>query len=100
MSEEQPIDMAVALFELSQTPQFPAFYELLNRIAKDFYSDMPRSDADKTKYETSNYVSNTIRVIFAKLQEEIEVGQRLSTDKNIGGETHGADEGRYQRRRV
>jgi hypothetical protein len=92
-------DVAVDLYQLSLTPQFAAIPNLLQRIAGEYQAPFPRKDEEKVAYETSNWVSNVMRLIMLKMYEEIEVGKRLSSQPDAGGEPH-ADEDGHQRRRA
>ncbi len=92
-----PSKRALHIYELSHMGQWPAVLDVLREMAADYYARMPRSDEDKTKYETSNYVSNTIREIIEKLDQEIEVGRRLSDD-DYGGERDADETGYYRGR--
>ena len=91
-------DPASKLYELSQDPNFSGIWETLTAIASDWYAPMPRKDEDKVAYETSNSVSNTIRLITQTIQNEIEVGRRLSLTAEQQGESDDA-ESRFVRAR-
>ena len=98
-NEEPQEDISLALFELSEMPQFGAILELLRRVAADYHAPMPKKGEDVTAYNTSNFVSNTIREVMQGLQVEVSIGRRIATTEHSRGDTD-ADTRDNQRRRV
>lgn len=96
---ETNVDRAVHLYKMqAHHPEgIAALQHLMLSIAADYISDFPRTPDEKVKYETSNYVSNTIRVIMQKLEEEIGIGARLSETEGEPDNEHSGD---HQRRRT
>lgn len=74
MHDEQRV---IQIYELSQTPQWPAVIELLNLIEKAHHKDLPKAEGDETAWRTSNYVHSVIGEVLDSIDQDIASGARL-----------------------
>jgi len=97
---QDPQDLAVKLFKLSETEHFGAVVGLAHSIIQQWYAHAPKDESERIKHETAKECAYWMGHFLLQLQTEIAIGRSISTNPDTEGEPEDATNEGHNRRRT
>lgn len=93
-------ERAIKIHQLAQTPQFGSLIELIRDFGMAYFAEPPQKEEDRAKWETFGYADFFARKILTTINQDIELGARLSGETDKESSDAEMDDGRNKRRRA